>query len=182
MPRILLIRHGEAAKAPGVEDPRLTPLGEQQADTLVQRLAQKRPLALVSSPKARAQQTAMPLSRAWHQPMTIEPRVTEIPSPRELPLAQRGRWIRELLQRQWDQLEDHQLGWRREIMDYLVRLQADAAVVCHFMVINSVVAAIRRDSKILQFRPDYTSVTELQLQEGSLTLVQCGEARTSQIL
>ncbi|AOS97478.1 bifunctional RNase H/acid phosphatase [Microbulbifer aggregans] len=181
MPRILLIRHGEALKKPSITDPMLTPLGEEQSRQLAENLATETPVSLISSPMRRARQTAEPLAATWQRQVTIEPVVTEIPSPLELPSSERGTWIRGLLDKEWHQLDPHQLEWRLAIMDYLRGLEEDTAIFCHFMVINSVVAEVRGDSRIRQFRPDYTSITELSLEKRRLRLVRLGRCRDSNI-
>lgn len=182
MTKVLLIRHGEAAKNQQVSDPTLTELGHRQAEALAEEFHPTPTLDLVSSPMARARQTAQPLAARWQQQVIIEPKVTEIPSPLGLSATQRGEWIRGLLDQQWDQLEAHQLDWRQQIIDFLQGLQRDSAVFCHFMVINSVVAHLQGDLRIKQFRPDYTSVTELRLANGTLELVQLGANRDNHIL
>lgn len=182
MARILLVRHGEAAKGPGEADPALTELGHHQAQELARQLASARPCDLVSSPKLRAQQTAQPLAEKWRQPIEIEESVIEIPPPVGLPLNERGNWIRTLLDSDWDDTDLRIAGWRRGTMDYLLRLQRDTAIFCHFMVINSIVAQIRGDRRIQQFHPDYTSVTELALDRGRLTIRQLGREKRSRVL
>lgn len=182
MIKVLLIRHGEAAKNQQVSDPTLTDLGHRQAKALAEQFGSRPSLDLVSSPMARARQTAQPLAARWQKEIIVEPKVTEIPSPLGLSAAQRGEWIRGLLDQQWDQLEAHQLEWRQQIMEFLQGLQQDSAVFCHFMVINSVVAHLQDDLRIKQFRPDYTSITELRLNNGTLELVQLGANRSNRIL
>ncbi|WP_323847257.1 histidine phosphatase family protein [Microbulbifer magnicolonia] len=182
MTKILLVRHGEAAKGPSTPDPALTALGQEQAEKLARQLAESQPLSLISSPKMRALQTAQPLADLWQCPVNIEEAVTEIPSPEGIPLSQRGQWIRSLLDRDWDAQDTNQMAWRRGIVDYLLALREDTAVFCHFMVINSVVAHIRHDRRIQQFRPDYASVTELRLEGNRLELLRLGEERRSHIL
>nr|WP_255774784.1 histidine phosphatase family protein [Microbulbifer zhoushanensis] len=177
-----MIRHGEAAKVAGVRDPALTELGHRQAAELAGAMDWDPAMALVSSPKSRARQTAEPLARRLERDIVIEPAVNEIPSPRDLPLAERGPWIRSLLDAKWQQLEQHQLHWREEIISYLQGLDRDTAVFCHFMVINSVVAYTRDAPEICQFRPDYTSVTELVAANGRLELVRLGRERDSRML
>lgn len=177
-----MIRHGEAAKGPTIPDPELTESGRKQAEKLARDLALARPVTLVSSPKIRAQQTAEPLAEAWQRPVLLETAVTEIPSPRGMPLSERAQWIRALLDRDWDENDMKQRHWRHGIVQCLLGLEEDTAVFCHFMVINSVVAHIRGDRRIQQFRPDYASVTELRLHGGALELVQLGEERRSRIL
>lgn len=182
MTRILLIRHGEAAKGPTIPDPELTELGHQQAEQLARNLSGSMPFALISSPKTRALQTAQPLADIWQCTVNIESAVTEIPSPEGMPLSERGQWIRALLGSDWNELDERQLAWRRNIWNYLLQLEEDTAIFCHFMVINSVVAHVRDDKRIKQFRPDYTSVTELQLARGDLELIRLGRERSSRIL
>ncbi|MBB3061723.1 histidine phosphatase family protein [Microbulbifer rhizosphaerae] len=182
MTKILLIRHGEAAKTPESVDPDLTERGWQQARRLAQHFTRTPPIALASSPKARTQQTAQPLAQLWQRPVNIEQAVTEIPSPEGLPTSERRDWIRRLLDSNWDDGDRQQVDWRRGIARYLLQLERDTAIFCHFMVINSVVAHIRGDRRIQQFRPDYASVTELRLQGGRLKVLRLGEERRSRIL
>lgn len=180
--KILLVRHGEAAKSPRDADPDLTELGHRQARVLAERYARANRFSLVSSPKARAQQTARPLAELWQAPVAIEDAVIEIPSPENVPLHRRGDWLRGLLESEWDERDLLQSGWRRNTIDYLTRLERDTAIFCHFMVINSVVAHIRGDRKVRQFNPDYTSVTELQLDDGELGILRLGAERRSRIV
>lgn len=182
MTKILLVRHGEAAKGAAIPDPELTELGHRQAQDLARRLAPQNPYALVSSPKLRARQTALPLSKTWQRPIREEASVTEIPSPEHIVLAERLQWIRALLVSEWDRDDPQQRNWRDGITRYLLQLEEDTAIFCHFMVINSVIAYIRGDSKVQQFRPDYTSVTELKLAGDRLEIVRLGKEKTSRIL
>lgn len=182
MTKILLIRHGEAQKSPQSADPGLTEVGEQQARLLAQRLAGMTPVQLVSSPKARAQQTAQPLAQLWRQKVTVEQAVNEIPSPEGLPLESRGDWILGLLETSWDILDYSHQQWRKNIIDYLLSLRQDSIIFCHFMVINSAVAYVRNNNRIEQFRPDYTSMTELRLEDRVLTIQGLGRERLSRIV
>ncbi|HEY8568660.1 phosphoglycerate mutase family protein [Microbulbifer sp.] len=187
MHQILLIRHGEAAKSPTDADPGLTPLGQRQAETLADDLDRQFPggegVRLVSSPKTRARQTAIPVAGRWQARVDEQHNVIEIPSPEGMPLAERGQWIRTLLKSRWDTLSPAQGNWREDITDYLLQLASTrdegrfhtTLVFCHFMVINSVVAAIRNDLQVVQFYPDYASQTHLAIDDGKLHLVQLGQ-------
>lgn len=186
--RIILIRHGEAAKSPENEDPGLTTLGHQQAhvlaDTLSRQFIQPGTVSLVSSPKSRALQTAIPTASAWQKKVTEDPAVIEIPSPQGLPLKERGQWIQTLLHAHWSDITPAQKVWRERTIAFLRQLgeTPDSAettlVFCHFMVINSVVAAIKGDDRVVQFHPDYTSCTELSLKSGELGLVSLGREKS----
>ncbi|WP_193165891.1 histidine phosphatase family protein [Microbulbifer hainanensis] len=182
MTKILLIRHGEAAKSPKDPDPGLTELGNLQARKLAEHFAEAPRFELVSSPKARTRQTAQPLADLWQCPVIIEEAMIEIPSPAGVTLSNRGDWLRSLLNSEWDFANREQSEWRSKTLDYLKGLEQDTAVFCHFMVINSVVAHIRDDASVQQFRPDYTSVTELYLEGDTLELVTLGKIRDSRIL
>ena len=65
MPRLHLVRHGRATGGWDVDpDPGLDPLGVEQADRLVERLAPLGPLPVVTSPLRRCRETAAPLAHA----------------------------------------------------------------------------------------------------------------------
>ncbi|WP_444924509.1 histidine phosphatase family protein [Microbulbifer sp. DLAB2-AF] len=182
MIKILLARHGEAEKGPLIPDPTLTTLGHKQASTLAQSFTENTDLNIVSSPKIRAQQTAQPLAEKWRKIVTLENRVSEIPTPKGVTLQQRLPWLRSLLDQNWDPNNTQQKKWRDGIIHYLLSVQEDTIVFCHFMVINSVVAHVLDNSKIQQFRPDYTSITELKLLNEKLNLVRLGSERIRPIL
>ena len=191
MHRIILIRHGEAAKSPTTADPGLTELGHQQAHTLASALARDftdpGSVTLISSPKTRALQTAIPIAQRWNKEVAEAEDVIEIPSPGGLPLAQRGRWIKDFLTASWSDLSPVQHLWRENIIRFLQQLEpqseaptgATSLVFCHFMVINSVVAHIRGDDRVAQFHPDYTSRTEILLDKGNLNLAELGAEKNS---
>lgn len=182
MARIFLIRHGEAAKGEHIPDPILTDEGYKQAEELALKLSTLEKVQLISSPKLRAQQTAKPLAEVWDIEVVIENAVTEIPTPEEIPKAQRLTWLRTLLTGEWDSCDREQKDWRDGIIRYLESLSEDTFIFCHFMVINSVVAHIRNHQKVQQFRPDYTSITELKNDGNKLHLVQLGEEKDNKIL
>ncbi|WP_066963413.1 histidine phosphatase family protein [Microbulbifer sp. Q7] len=199
---IVLIRHGEAAKSATDPDPGLTALGQQQAQALVDDVGSRYPggegVRIISSPKSRTLQTALPLATHWGHEILQAPDVIEIPSPEGMPLAQRGDWIRHLLHSEWDSLSASQAHWRERLIAFLLSLDSHSGkmvsdsggafsdnahtslVFCHFMVINSVVAQLRGDRKITQFYPDYTSQTHLKLDNGTLSLVELGRALVPQ--
>ncbi|MBN8432032.1 histidine phosphatase family protein [Microbulbifer salipaludis] len=183
-------------------DPGLTTLGQQQAQALVDIVGGRYPggegVQIISSPKSRALQTALPLATHWGHEILQAPDVVEIPSPEGMPLAQRGDWIRQLLHSEWGSLSATQALWRERLIAFLMSLgshSGEAAggpdstfsanahtslVFCHFMVINSVIAQLRGDGKITQFYPDYTSQTHLKLDNGTLSIVELGRARSPQ--
>ena len=83
---MILIRHGQsefnlhfsATKVdPGIPDPKLTPLGQAQAEAAAQSLADAGITRIIASPYTRAMQTAAPFARRLGLPVAISPLVRE---------------------------------------------------------------------------------------------------------
>lgn len=83
---MILLRHGQSEfnlhfsatrRDPGIVDPRLTPLGHQQAEAAAEALAGRDIRRIVVSPYTRALQTATPVARRLGLPLTITPTVRE---------------------------------------------------------------------------------------------------------
>jgi len=83
---MILIRHGQsefnlhfsATKVdPGIRDPKLTPLGHQQAEDAAATLASAPITRIIASPYTRALQTAAPFARRFGLPIAISPLVRE---------------------------------------------------------------------------------------------------------
>jgi len=83
---MILLRHGQSwfnhhftltRRDPGIEDPALTPLGEQQAEDAAEALADAGIRRILASPYTRALQTATPVARCLGLPIGIHPDVRE---------------------------------------------------------------------------------------------------------
>jgi broad specificity phosphatase PhoE len=86
---MILLRHGQSEfnlhftatrRDPGIKDPKLTPLGHQQAERAAEALPSQVPggiRRIIASPYTRALQTAVPLARRLGLPVTIHPLVRE---------------------------------------------------------------------------------------------------------
>ncbi len=84
---MILLRHGQSEfnlhftatrKDPGIKDPKLTPLGQQQAETAAEALAGQHEIRrIIASPYTRALQTAAPLARRLGLPVLVNPIVRE---------------------------------------------------------------------------------------------------------
>ena len=83
---VILLRHGQSEfnllftqtrKDPGIIDPKLTPLGQTQADEAAEALAHEGIRRIVVSPYTRALQTALPVARRLNLPLTVTPTVRE---------------------------------------------------------------------------------------------------------
>ncbi|WP_043835216.1 histidine phosphatase family protein [Muricoccus aerilatus] len=83
---MILLRHGQSEfnlhfnatrQDPGIEDPRLTPLGHEQAEAAAEALAAQGVTRILASPYTRALQTAAPLARRLGLPVHVQPLVRE---------------------------------------------------------------------------------------------------------
>lgn len=83
---MILLRHGQSEfnlhftatrRDPGIIDPRLTPLGHQQAEDAARALADAGIERIIASPYTRALQTVAPIARALRVPVLINPIVRE---------------------------------------------------------------------------------------------------------
>jgi broad specificity phosphatase PhoE len=179
MPRILMIRHGKAAAGwDGHPDPGLDELGRRQAAAVADRLAGDGPVAILTSPLARARETAAPIADRWDLEPLVEPRVAEIPSPTQ-DLEARTAWLRRAMAGTWRDLEETYRDWRDEVVQCLASLEEDALVFSHFIAINAAVGHCRGEDGVVVFRPNHCSITTFEVEDGALRLVEQGsEAET----
>ena len=171
----MLVRHGKAAAGWTDDlDPGLDEAGREQALAMADRLHLFGPLPLYSSPLRRCYETASALGDRWGVEPIVTPDVGEVESPTP-DLAARGEWLRGFLRSTWAGQPDDLLAWRRRVIDFVLSLEGqDAVVVSHFVAINTAVGAATGDERILSFAPDYCSVTELKVEGGRLEVVELG--------
>jgi len=173
---IYLVRHGEAASTWSEStDPALSERGQQQALAAAAALAarQAQPLALLSSPLQRAQQTAAPLAEQWAMPVMIAPAFREVPS--TVPLPERQGWLRELMRGHWRDQDAAVQAWRASILERLRVLEQPCVIFTHFMVINAVLSHVAGTPATLYCWPDNASITHLRrAPDGRLVLVELG--------
>ncbi len=83
---MILLRHGQSEfnlhfsatrRDPGIPDPKLTPLGLQQAEAAAEALAGEGLRRILVSPYTRALQTAAPIARRLGMPVLVNPVVRE---------------------------------------------------------------------------------------------------------
>jgi broad specificity phosphatase PhoE len=174
MAQIYLVRHGRAASGWGLEtDPGLDDLGRSQALATAQKMAPRGPLPIISSPRARARETAMPLAEIWDIQPAIEERVGEIRFPSDTP-ADRVRWLKEVMMDQWPNLGPDLRQWRRKVLNALLSIATDTVVFTHFIAINVAVGHATADHRVVSFRPDNASITILETHGNKLHLVERG--------
>lgn len=175
MARLILVRHGRAAAGwDSDHDPGLDDAGRAQAEAMAASLAPRGPLPIVSSPLRRARETAAALEQRWGTSAVVEATVGEIPSPTS-DLAERGRWLREVLQSKWPAAPADVVSWRRSVLGWLTTQEADALVVTHYVLINVAVGAATNDDRLVCCHPDNCSVTEIDVADGKLSVVQLGD-------
>lgn len=189
MPRLYLIRHGKPAASWGGhdDDPGLDETGQGQAaaarDFLLGLPEAERPRKVVSSPLARCRETAEPTAAALGVEVEIDPGVGEIPTPSNLAPEARGEWLRQAFQGVWADIEgdlDYD-AWRRQVVEALQQ-RGDTAVFSHFVAINAVVSILTGVDQVVSFRPDHTSITILETDGKSLTLVEKGREASTGVL
>ncbi len=175
MTRIHLVRHGRAAAGWDTDpDPGLDELGREQSMAVARRLAPLGPLAVVSSPLLRCQQTAFPLATAWKARVAIDPAVAEIPSPDGVAMADRVEWLRAAMGGTWADLGSPFTDFRDGVASAVTALTADTVVFSHFVAINAVIGAALGDDRLVIRSLDNCSVTVVDVTDGVLRLVEGG--------
>ncbi|HEX5377828.1 MAG TPA: histidine phosphatase family protein [Phenylobacterium sp.] len=189
MSRLFLIRHGKPAATWGEadEDPGLDAAGQAQAeaarDHLMSLPPELRPTKVVSSPLRRCRETAMPTAQALGVEIEIDPFVGEIPTPSTLTAEERPAWLREVFQGRWSEAKgdlDYD-AWRRDVARSLTA-RAGTAVFSHYVAINAVMSLLAQDDRVLVFRPDHASISALETDGETLTLIERGREASTAVL
>jgi len=181
---IYLVRHGEAAASwAQAPDPGLSALGREQA-LAAARALQPRVSAgaveLISSPMARALETAAPLSAELGLAVQVNEAFREIRAP--VPLPERQAWLRRFMQQRWDEQPEGLHQWRQQATRQLLALRTPAVVFTHFLVINAVVGQIQGAQGTLCCWPDNGSITHLRRVDKGLELVALGTQMSTVII
>ena len=179
MTRVYMVRHGRAAAGWNVDpDPGLDDLGRSQSLAVASKLSSLGPLAVMSSPLLRCQQTAFPLATAWKQDVVIEPLVGEIPSPVDYTLENRGEWLREAMAGTWSQVAErsgsHYIDYRNSIAQRVAAITTDTLVFSHFIAINAVIGVATDNDAMVIASLDNCSVTTFEVVDGKLVLIESG--------
>ena len=181
MPRLFLIRHAEPAAAWGGadHDPGLSDRGRTQAEAAANALMELGPLALLSSPMRRCQETAAPYAGLSGQAPILERAVSEVVAPAGV--SNRPTWLRENFpwdaggaRRKWVTVDPVLLAWRDSVTDAVRSIEHDSAIFSHFIAINVIVGAAMGAEETMVFRPGHASITELALEDGALRVVTLG--------
>jgi len=177
---VWLVRHGEAAATWGQHpDPGLSELGQRQAESVAEELLPVLPsdVRLISSPKQRAQETALPLAQQLGRPVAIHSAFKEIDAP--VPLEERQTWLKAFMTQRWDEQPENLWQWRRDIIEALEILTEPTVIFTHFMVINTVFAHLSGNPATVQSWPDNASAHELARVGDGLQLRSVGRQLTT---
>lgn len=175
MPRLYLVRHGRAAAGWNTDpDPGLDDIGRRQAAATATRLAPLGPLAIVSSPLRRCQETAAALASHWSVAVQVNAGVAEIPSPDGVAMEDRVDWLRAAMRGEWAALGPRYQAFRDGVVDTLLGLAQDTVVFSHFVAINAAIGAAVHDDRLVIRSLDNASVTIVDAADGVLQLVEGG--------
>lgn len=175
MPTLYVVRHAEAAAGWTEDrDPGLSLRGREQAREMAEALQPLGSRPIVSSPLRRARETAAELEGRWGMGADVEPAVGELPAPDGVGLAERGGWLRGLLEERWSRVDDETLGWRARLLDAVGGFEGDTVIVSHYVAINALVGAATDDDRVVCFRPGHCTVTVLERDDAGLRLIEAG--------
>ena len=161
-------------------DPGLADKGRVQVKAAAEKLAALGPLPIISSPRARARQTAHPLAEIWNVMPVIEDRVGEIRFPSETPVD-RIQWLKEVMVDQWPNLDPDLQQWRRKVIEALLTIETDTVVFTHYIAINAAVGYASGDERVVSFSPDNASITVVETNWNNLFLVERGEEAETRV-
>ena len=190
MTRLYLIRHARPLANWGEEpDSALDAVGREQAKEVARSLSQTLPrMPIYTSPLRRCRETAHPLEQLWQQPAEVLEAIAEIPSP-PVDRPARQKWLKEVLQGTWQDLNrsapvgsPNYLAWREALLNALARIPRDSVIFSHFIAINVVVGAAQSRDQVVCFRPDHASVTCVEIENESVSLLELGRQSDTTVL
>ncbi len=185
MPRVWLVRHGEAsARWWQDHDPQLSAQGQRDAATAVDLLADVGPVPVVTSPLARTRQTAAAFAQAWDVEPVVQPAVSEVPSPIS-DLAGRQQWLQDFLGATWSDQTDDLWAWRRQLVGFVRSVREPTVVVTHAVAINTVLSEANGDDRVFTHAVAPGSVTAIDVGTGEaapLMVVAIGAVDTATAL
>lgn len=182
MPRIHAVRHGAASAGFGADaDPGLSDEGRAQAELVADTFAALDPRPILVSPLRRCRETAAPLEARWGIAAVVDPAIAEVAAP-STDLEERSIWLRGALASNWSVLEDGPRAWRDQLLARVARIDVDAVLVTHFVVVNALIGAATGDDRVMIERLANGSCTVFDVENGSLRLVASGVEGASEVL
>jgi broad specificity phosphatase PhoE len=155
-------------------DPGLSAAGAGEATALAASIGGECPMRLVTSPLRRARETAVPLAAGFRLDPEIDAAYAELPWRDGQSPADRQDELRRALKASWPDLDRDRRRWRDALIAHALAERVDTVIVTHFIAINALIGAATNDQRVVVFRPRTTSVTELVLEQGRLTVTRIG--------
>ena len=184
MTKIILVRHGEASASwEKSSDPGLSDLGVNQAEECAEILFKFKDIEnfdLKSSPLKRALETGEKLKTKLNKGLSIDSTYAEIPSP-GVSFKNRQKWLKEIFNKKIDELEKPQKNWRENIISEIKKIENSTIIFSHFMVINTIVAHAEKNPSMVCFYPDNCSITEFDINQKKIELVNLGTQLSTNI-
>ena len=176
MTHIYMVRHGQADAAWHENpNPGLSALGLQQAQQAALQLQHLNNVNIISSPLLRCQQTAQPFADAKNTPVSINPEVSEIPTPSNVAFEQRGPWLQQAMAGTWQQLGQQFVDYKNDVGNFVKSLTHDTVVFSHFIAINALIGFVTNNDNLMIAQLDNCSITTFHLDHNNhLTLVDTG--------
>ena len=180
MPKLYVVRHGQPASEWNQDpDPGLSALGQSQAADVAMTLSKLSCQDVVSSPMARAAETAA-ISAIGHN-LRTEQAIREIPSYWVLS-SQRKTWLDKVLRSNWKDLEPEIKVWREGLTNWASTIEDNTLAFSHFVVINALVATATNSDKVVNALPDHCAIAEFDVIDGQLHFVGIDRELDSDIM
>ncbi|NVK11925.1 MAG: histidine phosphatase family protein [Gammaproteobacteria bacterium] len=177
-----VVRHGEPLSDWGQQaDPGLSDLGQAQAASTLDHLAALNYQNIVSSPKQRARETAIPLLAATSNQLSIQNEIRELPSS-NIPSQQRPEWLQRTLRSTWPEVSDEIQVWRNQIWDWALRLTEPTIAFSHFVVINALKSFDNPSGPVTQLLPDHASISHFQITDSCIRWLSTDRSLRTEVL
>ena len=177
-----VVRHAQPLSSWGRQvDPGLSPLGQTQASSIVNRLTDLTCQNIVSSPKMRALETAAPFLSATSKQLNIQNQIRELPSA-NIPSEQRPEWLKLTLRSDWTDVASEIDLWRNQIWQWAMRLTQPTIAFSHFVVINALKSFDNPAGPVTQLLPDHASISHFQVDESSIHWLSTDRSLRTEVL
>jgi hypothetical protein len=84
-------------------------------------------------------------------------------------------WRAGAASRDWRAMAPELRSWRERVLSAAAAIAQDTAVFTHFIAANVVVGAAMDRTQTIIFRPDYASISELEVRDGLIRVRRLGQ-------
>ena len=175
---IYLVRHGLDVGSGAEMDPRLAPLGHEQAAAAAEALHGIDAARLIVSPLRRTQETAIPIAAALGLEPEIREEVAEVFDP-SMPIAERRAMIGPFMAGNWAEQSAHLRQWRQRVADTVLGLGLttaasgrDLVIVSHYIAISVIIGEATSDDRVVPVPMANAAITRLEVLEGRFLLLE----------